>query len=88
MDGSLEKVKSDVWMEMWRMERAISGCECGEGKERCVDGSVGWERAMSGLECREGKVRFVHGRIEKGKCSVWMGVWRREGTMSGGECGE
>ena len=52
----------------------MSGCECGEGKERCVDESVGRERAMSGREGRDGKVRFVRGRIDKTKRDVWMGV--------------
>ena len=40
MDGSVDKGKSDVWVGVWRRERAMSGLECREWKERCVGGSV------------------------------------------------
>ena len=84
MDGSVEKGNGDMWMGVWRREtvivymsvrreRAMYGWECGEGKVRCVDGSVEkgmsdesteeWrtEGAMSGWECGEGKGRLVDG---------------------------
>ena len=38
--GILEKGKSDEWMEVPRMERAMCGWECREGNRRGAIGSV------------------------------------------------
>ena len=66
----MEKGKGDIWMGVWRRERAMCGWESREGKGRCVDGSVekGKDDEWMGVDRRE--CGCVDGSVEKRKCEM------------------